>query len=102
MVQNAKLNEKEVLDSLLMAYPGFLREGLRWSPGPDPPDFITTSAEGERLGLEMTEWLHKAQTSVSISNQESRIQLLQVLVRACFDHCRGPPSTKPSIQHCPR
>jgi hypothetical protein len=79
MVQGPKPTEKEVLDSLLKAFPGFLREGLNWRPGSDPPDFIATGTRGERLGLEMTEWLNKSQTSVSISNQESRSQLLRLL-----------------------
>jgi len=79
IMRGPKSNDKQVLDSLLESYPGFLRDGLSWHPGPDPPDFIATSASGERLGLEMTEWLHKTQTGVSISNQKSRIHLLKLL-----------------------
>lgn len=73
------MTEQAVLDSLLNSYPGFLRQGLSWTPGPDPPDFIATGQSRERFGLEMTEWLNERQTRFSISNQESRLKLLKAL-----------------------
>ncbi len=68
--------EREVLDSLLNAYPGFLSENLQWESGANPPDFVGTSVSGERFGLELTEWLIERQTTTSISNVESRMRLL--------------------------
>lgn len=79
MARATKTNERAVLDSLLESFPGFLQGGLSWMPGPEPPDFIATSAAGQRLGLEMTEWLNEGQTSLSISNQDSRFKLLKAL-----------------------
>ncbi len=79
MTALSKTEERGVLTSLLEAYPGFLSENLDWNCGPDPPDFIATSVSGHRFGLEMTEWLNESQTTVSTSNQNSRMMLLGTL-----------------------
>ena len=79
LMANSSKTDQAVLDSVLNSYPGFLQKGLSWALGPDPPDFIATGQSGERFGLEMTEWLNKSQTSLSISNQESRLRLINAL-----------------------
>lgn len=73
--------ERKVLDTLVNAFPRFLGEALNWHDGPQngPPDFLASSCDGKRLGLEVTEWLAKDQTGISISNQESRLHLLQAI-----------------------
>jgi len=87
MANDSKTSDQAVLDSLLEVYPGFLREGLCWVPGPDPPDFIAMSANSEHLGLEMTEWLNE--TRISISNQDLRFKLLTALDSE-HSECRTP------------
>src|SRR5271168_2115586 len=77
MIAAPKSEEQEILDSLLAAYPDFICDDLDWAPGPNPPDFIGTSARCERFGLELTEWLHPDQTTRSIAHQDSQIALLQ-------------------------
>jgi len=79
MTRISKTEEQEILNSLLGAYPRFLSENLDWRPGPDPPDFAATSLQGKRFGLELTEWLDDRQTTVSVSNQASRIALLEAI-----------------------
>jgi hypothetical protein len=75
---SARSEDSRVLQSLLVWYPEFLEKNLHWQPGPEneTPDFIGTSNNGKRFGLELTEWLDKRQTGVSISNQEARFKLL--------------------------
>lgn len=68
--------EQVIFNSVLEAYPDFLCENLDWKPGPDPPDFIATSGSGKRYGLELTEWLNESQTTVSVTNQTTRMALL--------------------------
>ena len=79
MTAAPKNGEQEVLDSLLGVYPGFLKDNLHWEPGPNPPDYIGKTERGERFGLELTEWLHESQTTVSIANQDSKMALLQAI-----------------------
>ena len=81
MPDTAKQDEKKILDNLVSAFPGFLGEALHWQNGPEngPPDFVASTCDGRRFGLEITEWLAKDQTGISISNQESRIQLLRAI-----------------------
>jgi hypothetical protein len=83
MPNASKQEEKKVVDNLSATFPEFLGEVLEWQNGPEngPPDFLATTADGKQFGLEITEWLATDQTNISISNQESRIQLMQALAR---------------------
>jgi hypothetical protein len=98
MAITPKTEEQEVLKSLLGAYPGFLSEKLDWKPGPDPPDFIATSVQRKRYGLELTEWLDESQTTLSVSNEASRMALLKLIDSEHAD-C---PSPLISLQICDR
>jgi hypothetical protein len=78
---DTRQEERNVLDTLVNAFPLFLGGVLNWHNGPEngPPDFLASTRYEKRFGLEITEWLAKGQTEVSISNQESRFQLLQAI-----------------------
>ena len=50
-----------------------------WIPGPEPPDVIITDASDRKLGIELTEWLDKRQTTPSISTTENEMKYLNAL-----------------------
>lgn len=61
--KSARPEEQEAIDALLATHPTFAGEGIVWIPcNPDPPDFVGTKSNGERIGLELTEWLDPAES----------------------------------------
>jgi hypothetical protein len=57
----AKPDEQKTLDSVVGSHPNF-EEVANWEAGPNPPDFIGTRQNGERIGLELTEWAESKQS----------------------------------------
>jgi len=64
-----------ILDGVLQLAPDFLLPDLKWTTGDNPPDFLAIALNGQRFGLELTEWLHPEQTRLSINRQNVRLKL---------------------------
>jgi hypothetical protein len=73
-----KLEEKLLFETFIAAHPGFL-DIKTWVPGPDPPDVIATDSQARKIGIELTEWLDKQQTTPSIADQENQMRWLAAL-----------------------
>jgi len=56
-----KPDEQKTLDSVRASHPNF-EEAANWEAGPNPPDFIGTRQNGDRIGLELTEWAESKQS----------------------------------------
>jgi hypothetical protein len=63
-----KPEEKLLFETFLTTHPDFL-DIKAWVPGPEPPDVIATDSHARKIGIELTEWLDKEQTTPSIANQ---------------------------------
>lgn len=53
--------EAEVFAAFTAQLPNFTGAAVTCSPGPNPPDFICTDAAGDRIGVELSEWLDEEQ-----------------------------------------
>ncbi len=73
-----KPEEKLLFETFLTAHPDFL-DIKAWVPGPEPPDVIATDSHARKIGIELTEWLDKEQTTPSIANQENQMRWLSAL-----------------------
>jgi hypothetical protein len=73
-----KPDEIAFFKTFLSVHPNFL-DIKKWVPGPDPPDVIITDVRDRPLGLELTEWLDREQTTPSISNQDNEMKWLEIL-----------------------
>lgn len=77
-MSNVKADEQAVLDSLCASHPNF--EGVTaWQRGNDPPDFVGVRANGEKVGLELTELLDSKRATSSISRTDAKYQWLEAL-----------------------
>ncbi len=79
MPSKPKPDEQAALNSLRASHPDF--EGVKdWQRGNDPPDFTGTRPSGEKIGLELTEWLDSERaTTSSISRTDAEYQWLEGL-----------------------
>jgi hypothetical protein len=73
-----KPEEKLFWETFITVRPEFLAM-KSWIPGPEPPDVIITDASDRKLGIELTEWLDKHQTTPSISTTENEMKWLNAL-----------------------
>ncbi len=73
-----KPEEQLFFETFLTMHPEFL--GVKaWVPGPEPPDVILSDVHGRQLGVELTEWLDKRQTTASVADQENQMKWLAAL-----------------------
>ena len=73
-----KPEEKLLFETFLATHPEFL-DIKTWKPGPEPPDVIATDFHARKIGIELTEWLDKRQTTPSIADQENQMKWLVAL-----------------------
>src|SRR3974390_1739612 len=73
-----KPEEKLFSETFITVHPEFLAM-KSWIPGPEPPDVIITDASDGKIGIELTEWLDKRQTTPSISTTENEMRWLTAL-----------------------
>jgi hypothetical protein len=73
-----KPEEKLFWETFITVLPEFLAM-KSWIPGPEPPDVIINDPYDRKLGIELTEWLDKRQTTASISTTENEIKWLTAL-----------------------
>jgi len=73
-----KTADEEFFKTFISVKPHFLGSKTRVT-GPEPPDVIITDVHDRQLGLELTEWLDKEQTTPSISNQDNEMKWLEIL-----------------------
>jgi hypothetical protein len=64
-----KSEEKKLFEIVLDTHPNFL-DYKTWREGPEPPDVILTDRQDRLIGIELTEWLDKEQTTPSIRAQD--------------------------------
>jgi hypothetical protein len=70
--------EKFFFETFMTVHPDFL-EVKTWKPGPEPPDVILTDIHDRRVGIELTEWLDKRQTTASVTDRENEMKWLATL-----------------------
>jgi hypothetical protein len=73
-----KPEEKLLFETFIATHPDFL-DIKTWIPGPEPPDIIGTDSHSRQIGIELTEWLDKRQTTPSVANQENQMKWLSAL-----------------------
>jgi hypothetical protein len=61
--------EKLVFEAFYDALPDFAGRSVSWHPGNDPPDIICVDSEGNRMGIELGEWLNEEQIRSSIEQE---------------------------------
>lgn len=54
--------EKEIFETFIATEPDFAGEPVSWSGDIDPPDVLCETNKGRKIGVELGEWLHEAQT----------------------------------------
>lgn len=54
--------EEGIFKAFIATEPNFPGEPVSWSPAADPPDVLCETNKGQRIGVELGEWLHEAQT----------------------------------------
>lgn len=80
MAPNKKrADEEQVVAFIASAFPGFLDGTLFRAVDTDPPDFLGTSADGRRIGLELTSWLNGDQVAAARGRDSMRRDLLRVI-----------------------
>jgi hypothetical protein len=86
--------EREVLDELLQRCPEFCQvPSQSWNAdNPDPPDFVGDRQDGQRIGLELGEWLDSQAATSSIGRRKMQRDLLAVL----HEKVDGSPNPKPT------
>lgn len=73
--------EEIVLNDLRSHCPDFIAPNISWTVlprGDDPPDAIGIAGH-EKIGLELTEWLHGEQTRAAVGRERMRNDLARVL-----------------------
>jgi hypothetical protein len=73
-----KPEEKLLFGTFIDKHPDFL-DIKTWILGPEPPDVIATDSRARKIGIELTEWLDKQQTTPSIADQENQMKWLSAL-----------------------
>jgi hypothetical protein len=73
-----RAEEKRLFETFIATHPKFL-DIKTWNPGPEPPDIIAIDSHARKIGIELTEWLDKQQTTPSIANQENQMRWLSAL-----------------------
>src|SRR5258708_10565777 len=73
-----KPEEKLLFETFLSTHPAFLNL-KRLIPRPEPPDVIATDSSARKIGIELTEWLDKRQTTPSVADQENQMRWLSAL-----------------------
>lgn len=71
-----KPEEKLFFETFITVHPEFLST-KSWVPG--PPDVVITDFSNRFLGIELTEWPDKRQTTISISSMENEMKWLNAL-----------------------
>lgn len=59
--------EKRIFDAFIAIDPNFAGEKVICFRGEEPPDFICEGKRNRRIGIELIEWLHHSQTTISSS-----------------------------------
>lgn len=54
--------EQEIFQAFVARESNFVAEAVKCSVGSDPPDFLCQTNQGRKIGVELGEWLHEAQT----------------------------------------
>lgn len=73
-----KPEERLFFETFITVHPEFLSMKT-WIPGPDPPDVIVTDIYERQIGIELTEWLDKRQTTPSVADAENEMKWLAAL-----------------------
>src|ERR1700677_4345561 len=73
-----KPEDRLLFETLLKTHPDFLKV-VSWAEGPDPPDVVLTDSGDRIIGVELTEWLDKEETNLSISFSEKEFEWLKAL-----------------------
>jgi hypothetical protein len=64
-------DERRAFEAFQRCHPALFRDHT-CSEGADPPDFICTNAQGERIGIELAEWVDEA--AIKVSKRAHRIR----------------------------
>jgi hypothetical protein len=64
--------ETRIFESFREVRPNFAGRELRCHLGADPPDFVGTDADGQRVGIELGEWIDSRQMAVSIARERQK------------------------------
>jgi hypothetical protein len=73
-----KPEEKLLFETFIATHPEFL-DIKTWTAGPEPPDITAIDSDARRIGIELTEWLDKQQTTPSIATEENQMRWLSAL-----------------------
>lgn len=73
-----KTEEKILFETFIATHPDFL-DIETWTPGPEPPDVFAADSRSRKIGIELTEWLDKNQTTPSITNRDNQMKWLIAL-----------------------
>ncbi len=71
--------EKKVFEQFTEQLPTFAGRPVKWAPGPNPPDFICTDSNGNRIGVELSEWLDESQISCERPRYQREREILLVI-----------------------
>jgi hypothetical protein len=75
-----RLDERTTWNGFLSAEPSFAGEDIATSSdGPDPPDFICTTASGRTVGVELTKWIENAQITASKKRESFENSYLKIV-----------------------
>jgi hypothetical protein len=75
-----RADERTAWNGFLGAEPRFAGEDIAApSDGPDPPDFICTTASGKIVGVELTKWIENAQITASKKRESFENSYLKIV-----------------------
>lgn len=86
--------EQEIFSQFTTLHPDFAGRPVSSMPGPNPPDFICVDTLGDRIGVELSEWLHEKQTA----RHKPLLQHEAALRGAIDSNSMEPPTKIGSVQ----
>jgi len=76
--------EEGMFQALVATEPSFVGELVGWSPGADPPDVLCETNKGQRIGVELGEWLHEGQTERATALEILEKEIAEESVKQSF------------------
>lgn len=76
--------EKGIFKDFIATLPNFAGEPVNWSGGANPPDVLCETGKGQRVGVELGEWLHESQTARARTFETLRREIANDAVKQNF------------------
>ncbi len=78
--EDKQTTERQVFEAFCDIQPNFPGRSLKnWERGANPPDFLCQDFSGQRIGVELTEWVNEGQIAAEKARQDLIMGYLQII-----------------------